>query len=80
MTEEQTAELARAIRDAGEAIAASIREYCELVKGSLPGSDGGTGWHCEACGSPNWAPGGQADAFRKCLDCGHIGEAIDNEE
>ena len=37
MTEEQTAELARAIRDAGEAIAASIREYCELLKGAAPG-------------------------------------------
>ena len=78
MTEEQTAELARAIRDAGEAIARAILGYYRELQ--APAVSPGDGWNCEGCGSPNWEPGGQASAFRKCRECGSIGEAIDNAE
>lgn len=65
-------------------VANAIRETGQLIYAAMmyPYRQGGESeemprYRCEKCGSPKWAPGGMGDGFRKCLDCGSIGDKID---
>lgn len=70
MTDEQVKNLADAVREGLADIAAAIREMTAGPEQEEPE------YRCINCGSPKWGPGGQAEAFRKCLDCGKIGDLI----
>jgi len=71
MTDIGARDIADAIRD----LAAAVREHTARM---FPVEQPTKGYHCEHCGSPQWKAGGMGMAFRQCLDCGEIGEKIEN--
>jgi len=70
----QVGMIASAILDGCKEIAAAIR-----AGKPEPQQEEKPLYHCPACGSPRWSPGGMGQAFKQCLDCGHIGDAIEDE-
>ena len=56
-------------------LSAAIREQ---TKAMFPPQQEEPPYRCAECGSPLWEPGGQAEAFKKCRDCGTIGDLIES--
>lgn len=64
-------EQAEAMKD----LAAAIREHTAAM---FPPKEPEPEYRCANCGSPKWAaPGGMADRFKKCSDCGAVGDPIE---
>jgi hypothetical protein len=55
-------------------LAGAIREHTARA---FPVVEQEPGYRCEACGSPNWAPGGMGEQFCVCSDCDTIGGLLD---
>ncbi len=55
-------------------LAAAIRELAAAMRPPAPEPE--PEYHCPKCGSPRWECGGMGRGFKKCLDCGEIGEEI----
>lgn len=56
-------------------IAAAIRELAAAMRPPEPEPE--PEYRCAHCGSPKWKEGGMGFGFKKCLDCGELGDAID---
>ena len=59
------------------AICDLVTAYRERTKLMIPQAQAPPDVHCANCGSPKWRPGGMGQQFRKCQDCGTIGDTID---